>query len=144
MRLATCSYTEFRPDMGTPIRFTVGYPRFLKLDYKIAGWARLISPTKDMLSLPKDAYTLAYRRILAGAGVDAIRRQLADLTDGTDVAVLLCFERLNERAKNGGENWCHRTMFAAWWQERTGEEVLELGAHPVPTIDPYPSATLFD
>jgi hypothetical protein len=131
MKLFTCSYTEFRENMGVPVRFTVGYPRFLKLDYKIVGWARLPTPTKDILSLPLDAYTVAYRRILNTAGVDAIRAELAKLAPGADRVVLLCYERLNETDKTTGQpKWCHRRIFSTYWEETTGEEVPELGASP--------------
>jgi rubrerythrin len=34
--------------------------------------------------------------------------------------VLLCYENVVK-----GER-CHRRMFAAWWEKRTGEEVPEL------------------
>jgi len=155
--LATCSYTEYRTEMGIPVRFTVGAPRW-RLPYTLAGVARLCTPTRAMLSLPKDAYALAYRRHLAaaegsGRGLDAIAAELVrlavdahleDRPEGEQRLVLLCFERLNETAKGGGENWCHRSMFAAWWTEQTGQEVPELGAHFVPRTDvsmlPWPAS----
>jgi len=128
--LATCTYQEFRADMaGAPVRSTVGYPRF-SLTYTLAGHARLIAPQRPMLNLPKDAFMLSYRRLLDRAGVDAIRQELINIVGAGNRAVLLCFDRLDRPTKDGGENWCHRTMFAAWWQEKTGEEVPELGATP--------------
>jgi len=35
--------------------------------------------------------------------------------------VLLCWEDI----RKPGE-WCHRTMFAEWWAEHSGQGVLEL------------------
>jgi hypothetical protein len=129
MTLATCSYTEFRTDMGVPVRFTVGAPRW-RLPYTIAGHAKLITPTRAMLSLPYDAYSLTYRRNLDAVGVQAIRDELAAIA-GSGQVVLLCYERLNERDKTSGEpKWCHRSIWATWWQDRTGEQVPELGAQP--------------
>jgi len=125
IRLATCSYTEFRPHMGVPVRFTAGPPRW-PLSYQLAGHAKLITPRREMLSLPIDAYTLAYRRMLHMATVDRIAAELVRICGTPDEPiVLLCFERLNEPGK-----WCHRTIFAAWWLDKTGHIVAELGAHP--------------
>jgi hypothetical protein len=133
MQLATCTYQEFTPGMGAPIRTTAGAPRFA-LGYQLAGHARLITPTRQLLAqnLPRDAYEFQYRRLLNGQGIDRIYAELSGLAAriGADRLVLLCFDRLNKP-----ENWCHRTMFAAWYLENTGEEVTELGALP-PTTPP--------
>jgi hypothetical protein len=131
--LATCSYSEFRSDMGVPIRFTAGYPRFLKLDYRIAGHAKLVTPTRATLALGADkgAYTVAYLRQLEEAGIDAIRDEIRRITDGRGRAVLLCFERLNETDRTTRQpKWCHRTIFANWVMRQAGEDVPELGAVP--------------
>lgn len=137
--LATCSYTEFRPEMGLPVRFTVGAPRW-KLSYTIAGAAKLITPRRDMLSLAEDAYTFRYLQILNGAGVAAIGGELAGIVaaaGGAKRVVLLCFERLAEPPKAGqAHNWCHRSLFGAWWKAATGQDVPELGALPA-TGRPY-------
>lgn len=136
LKLATCTYQEFTPAMGIPIRTTVGHPRF-KLSYQLAGHARLITPTRPMLGLPEDAYTLTYRRHLDAAGVDRILAELAAIAATGEpgrTLVLLCFDRLNVEG-----NWCHRTFFATWFQEKTGQDVPELGARPCPA-----SPTLFD
>ena len=36
-------------------------------------------------------------------------------------AVLLCYEDVHKEGV-----WCHRQIFAAWWQEQTGKVVSEL------------------
>jgi len=128
IRLATCTYQEFQPGMGTPVRTTVGAPRF-PLTYTLAGHATLITPTRPMLRLPRDTYTTAYLRHLDRAGVDAIAEELdriAAAHPGRRL-VLLCFDRLD---KPGA--WCHRTLFAVWWEQHTGLHVPELGAQPQP------------
>ncbi|MFS1304480.1 hypothetical protein [Streptosporangium longisporum] len=112
------------------MRTTVGAPRFA-LEYTLLGPARLITPTRAMLGLPQDAYQLAYRRLLNATGAARIHAELAGIAAAADAVtgrssarlVLLCFDRLDKR---GG--WCHRTMFAAWWLEQTGQELPELGA----------------
>jgi hypothetical protein len=149
LTLATCSYLEFTHDMGTPIRFTFGYPRFLKLAYKIAGHAKLITPTRAILDIgAQDAYALAYRRHLNDQGTAAIRDELTRLVPGGGQVVLLCFERLNEvDKKTHAPKWCHRTIFGEWWTEQTGDNVPELGNHthttPTPTEPAEEPLTLF-
>lgn len=131
MELATCTYQEFTPDMGAPIRTTAGHPRF-PLGYELAGHARLVTPTRELLAqnLPRDAYEFSYRRILNSYGIDRIYAELAGLAARNAGArlVLLCFDRF-DRLKPA-DAWCHRRMLATWWLEQTGEEVPELGAQP--------------
>ena len=55
-------------------------------------------------------------------GADYIRKLLAGYELlGRDV-VLLCYEDV----RKGESDWCHRTIFADWWQEKTGEVIPEL------------------
>ncbi|MFJ7489706.1 hypothetical protein ACIQZB_00345 [Streptomyces sp. NPDC097727] len=127
MQLATCTYQEFTPTMGAPIRTTAGAPRW-SLGYQLAGHAKLITPTRELLAanLPEDAYEFSYRRILNGHGIDRIHAELATLAARTGGArlVLLCFDKMNKP-----ENWCHRRMLAAYWLEQTGDEIPELGVN---------------
>lgn len=57
-------------------------------------------------------------------GVDRLRRAFERLAreHGGQRLVLLCFE--------ADVSECHRGQFARWWQERTGQEVPELGGWP--------------
>ena len=122
LRLATCSYSEFRPTIRVPVRFTAGHPRW-RLPYELAGKAPLITPTRAMLAMSDEEYVVAYRKQLDDAGVDAIADELVRFRYEDGPVVLLCFENLSKP-----DLWCHRTLFAAWWQEQTGDEVPELGA----------------
>ncbi|MBT2453276.1 hypothetical protein [Streptomyces sp. ISL-86] len=138
LRLATCTYQEFAPHMGTPVRTTVGYPRF-SLSYQLGGHAKLITPTRDLLKInAQDAYEFSYRRLLNGNGLDNIRRELMSIAGANDLdspLVLLCFDRLDKLTPP--DNWCHRSHFAKWWTEQTEQEVPELGgrsAAPAPTL----------
>ncbi|GAA2657465.1 hypothetical protein [Nonomuraea recticatena] len=122
--LATCTYQEFVPAMGHPVRTTVGHPRFFR--YELAGHAKLITPRREFLQRPFDAYTLLYRRHLDGTGLDAILAEFADMAARHEPGrplVLLCFDKLDEEG-----SWCHRSMFRQWYQEQTGETIPELGA----------------
>jgi len=132
MQLFTSRYQRFRPSQGAPVRTTVGAPRF-QLNYELAGEARLLMPSYAMLKLAEEPYRAIYRERLEAAGVDAIRRQLEAIAVAAhaDRLVLLCFCDLSAPAPDG---WCHRRMFAQWWQERTGEAVPELAEQPDPTL----------
>lgn len=129
---ATCSYTEFTPDMGLPVRISVGHPRF-KLAYRPYVMPTL-APTRTILALTGQGdYAAAFRAKLDRIGVPGVRadaervyREAGEGADGPTL-VLLCFERLNEPGK-----WCHRTMVSEWIMKMTGETVPELGAPPAP------------
>ncbi|MEC3995184.1 hypothetical protein VSR01_17245 [Actinacidiphila sp. DG2A-62] len=130
LRLATCTYQEFAPHMGTPVRTTAGHPRF-PLSYQLGGHARLITPTRDLLKINvQDAYEWGYRRLLNGHGFQRIEQELAGIAGANELdspLVLLCFDRLDRLTPP--DDWCHRLHFAKWWTEQTGDEVPELGAH---------------
>ena len=106
-----------------PIRISVGIPRYY------GAWARSV-PCVNALApwgliggkaAPKSkrGFKSRYIERLEEAGVEEIRKQLAEAADqsGRPLA-LLCYENLDK-------SWCHRRMFAAWWQEQTGEKVPE-------------------
>ncbi|MFD0783878.1 hypothetical protein ACFQZ8_08120 [Micromonospora azadirachtae] len=136
LQLFTNRYQRFRPDQGAPVRTTVGKPRF-QLPYDVAGFARLLAPTYGMLRMQEGPYRHIYLERLEAAGVDLISEQLAEIADaaGNDRLVLLCFCDLNVPPP---DNWCHRRMFAAWWEDQTGNEVSELDRRRE-----TPAATLF-
>lgn len=135
-QLFTCSYSEYHPDMGVAVRITLGRPRGRVIpDADI----RELAPRGWYWNASDEEFLKAYRDQLDRYGVEHLSKIFTQLTEFGSGAplVLLCFERLN---KTPG---CHRRMFAQWWQERTGEEVPELGAKPVtrrkpPTEDPLP------
>lgn len=132
IELATCTYQEFQPSMGAAVRTTVGAPRF-PLTYPLAGWARLVTPTRAMLSLDRGPYRDAYLKRLEQTGWHRIHAELEQLTETARGRrlVLLCFDRLDQPG-----SWCHRTMLAEWLAEHTGSEVPELGAVPRPEPPP--------
>lgn len=130
--LATCSFQEFHPSMGAPIRTTVGAPRY-PLGYDLAGHWLAVTPIRSFLGQPEAIYRDLYRRMLDQVGIKRLVRETHDLAAkaGSERLVLLCFDRL---AKADG--WCHRTMLAEWWLERTGEVVPELGDVHDPASEP--------
>ncbi|MFG3602549.1 hypothetical protein [Micromonospora chersina] len=131
LHLFTNRYQRFRPDQGAPVRTTVGKPRF-DLPYDLAGFARLLAPSYAMLRMAEGPYRHIYLERLEAAGVDLISEQLAEIADmaGSDRLVLLCFCDLTVPPP---DNWCHRRMFAAWWEDQTNKEVPELDRRREPS-----------
>lgn len=127
LELSTCSYPEMRPEFGVPVRTSNGYPRY-RLKYELTEKMPALYPPRPIMNLPLAQFTVAYR--------DHLDRRTADITHdlvvirrrnpGPMPLVLLCFEQL---WKPGSDD-CHRTVFAQWWTDRTGQIVPELGRTP--------------
>ncbi len=121
--LFTHRYQDFEPSMGVPVRITLGAPRWT-LPYSLEHQVREAAPSREYFGSARPVYEAAYRAQLDRHGVKfyASRFQGIAKAAGDLRLVLLCFEDLSKP-----DQWCHRRMFAAWWKERTGEKVRELG-----------------
>jgi hypothetical protein len=131
--LATCSFPEMRPEFGLPVRTSNGYPRY-KLKYELPGDQKIpeLMPHRSYMHGPAETFHVRYRQQMDDLGVDKISRIFADLrtTYGAERLVLLCFEQLWQPKNAAG---CHRSSFAAWWLDQTGEIIPELGK-PAPVL----------
>lgn len=133
-----------------PVRTSVGKPRFMP---EAGEWAFLscLAPYGLLKVDDRDQFAEQYRLRLAKHGLEAIDYALRSLhecqTPGSWQATppedrkplaLLCYEDLD-----AGE-WCHRRLFAEWWQEQTGQAIEDLNtaealrqlahnAHPEPS-----------
>lgn len=105
-----------------PVRTTIGAPKF-PLGYELAGSVAMLAPYGLFSIGDRVEFEAAYRARLDRFGVEKIRRVLVAIARdaGAEGVVLLCFEDVGDEGQ-----WCHRTIFAAWWREHTGEEVIEL------------------
>jgi hypothetical protein len=104
-----------------PVGISRGVPRF-KLPYRYR-MLRLLSPTRETFSIRNaEAFERAYLSHLQELGVKQITDRLRQISceHGGSPLALLCYEDVHD-----GE-FCHRRMFASWWKEQTGQEVLEL------------------
>lgn len=126
MLLATCSYSQYTPDMGVPVGTSVGkHPRFTHAEQADAlkPWTVFRKMDDRPLSEQRDRY---WRQL--DDTEQRVARTLQDLTaryPGHRL-VLLCWERLD------GTNECHRRWAADWFTQR-GLTVPEL-APPPPTL----------
>lgn len=107
-----------QPERRTIIGITLGAPRF-RLPYPLAGNLKMLAPHYSYFRSEYDVYRPRYRSQLDRLGVPRILQALNELSGGEDV-VLLCYENL------ATDTWCHRTMFAEWWEEQTGQLVADL------------------
>jgi uncharacterized protein YeaO (DUF488 family) len=119
--LATACYATFRPDLGVPVRTSVGSPRrFVPHEY-VADLAPYgVFKNKALEAQGRQAKYDAYVKRLDDHR-EAIEVRLDDLTEayGGETLVLLCYE------KNADE--CHRRWAAGWFEMRYGIEVPEVG-----------------
>lgn len=100
----------------TPVGVTVGVPRF-SLPYRY-HMVKELAPTGLTRVDDENEFTRLYTKRLDAIGVDKIRERLVQAGHGGPV-VLLCFEDTDK-------DFCHRTVFARWWKQKTGEDVREL------------------
>ena len=59
-----------------------------------------------------------YRERLDAVGIEEVGRRLQEATQGADEAVLFCHEKAPDK-------FCHRMVFAEWYEEQTGEVIEE-------------------
>lgn len=121
------SNPELKTGKYTAVRISVGSPRW-QVGYPISGAIEELMP-KGIFGKyeTKAAFEVEYRKRLEFFGAEHINKLLtAYAIQGKDV-VLLCYEDV----RKGDDDWCHRTIFASWWFEKTGEIIQEL-------VDPSP------
>lgn len=109
----------------TLVRISLGRPKWVPTSRTatipyIAG----LAPAGTLFDLEGEEFEQRYRARLDGFGVERVERRFREVADSYSgrPLVLLCFE------KSPGD--CHRSSFARWWQERTGEVVPEYGCIP--------------
>ncbi|MET7816069.1 hypothetical protein ABZT26_35180 [Streptomyces sp. NPDC005395] len=116
VRLATCSYPEFRPEMGIPVRATLGAPRF-SLGYVLGGVMPDATPERWFMGQPYEDFRRRMRHKLHKLTIHRFMERAQAIGDAHGkpdaTIVLLCFE--NGRNKKG---WCHRALVAEWLEEQ--------------------------
>lgn len=122
MQIATCSYADWRAGMGTPVRITLGTPRWKPPGRGHWLYVAELAPRPWYFRKSREEFERHYRAQLDRLAGD-IEAKLGWLADAYGPLTLCCYERdITDPAQ-----WCHRRQWASWWQERTGNEVPELG-----------------
>lgn len=106
------------------VGISLGIPKF-PLGYTIEQQCYSLAPKGYMLKMELDVFKEAYCKKLEGIGTDRIismvmRFEEIAAAEGKEL-VLLCYEDVRIP-----EDWCHRTVFAQWYCEQTGEIIQEL------------------
>lgn len=137
MAIYTARYgnKRLREDGYFPVGISLGTPKF-KLGYDLRDQCYALAPKGFMLKMEYGPYREAYFGKLEAIGTNKIigivQRLDARAQEEGKSLVLLCYEDLRKP-----ENWCHRTLFAEWWQAKTGEVIEELEeAEPLKTKPP--------
>lgn len=125
MELATCSYSEFKTEMGYPVRISIGSPRF-KTNYELKDNHWSLTPRASYLRASDAVFYGSLEDQMSKRGAQKIWDDLLVISKraGQERLVLLCFERLDRRDD------CHRTFVAKWMGQQLGIEIPELGATP--------------
>lgn len=100
----------------------LGAPRGAPAGYRLD---RTLAPTRAMLDMPLARYEPLYREILAGLDPRAMWDRMHELAGGAE-PVLMCFERPPFTV----ENFCHRRLVAAWFEQELGQVVDEIETQP--------------
>jgi hypothetical protein len=105
-----------------PVRISLGKPRFWKGANELPYVSELM-PHGDLFKIEdRGEFTEAFIVRLDRYGADRIRGRFAELGSSyRKPLVLMCFELCEEP-----DDWCHRQVFAEWWQARTGQHVSEV------------------
>ena len=123
------SNKELSNDKYYPVGISIGQPRF-RLGYELREQCYSLAPKGYMLNLDLESFKSAYYDKLDEIGTEKIISIVKRLDERAQKEekdlVLLCFEDVRLP-----EDWCHRTVFAEWWAENTGELIKEL-SDPTP------------
>ena len=107
-----------------PVGISIGTPKW-PLGYELQGQCYALAPKGYMMNMEPEPFRKAYFEKLDEIGtkkVIAIVRQLQNMAEARgETLVLLCYEDIRLE-----DQWCHRTLFAEWWKDKTGEEISEL------------------
>ena len=126
MAIMTSRYgnKELRNDGYYPVGISLGKPKY-QTGYEIREQCYALAPKGHMLKMAYEPYREAYFKKLEEIGADKIigivQRMDERAQEEGKTLVLLCFEDIRKP-----DQWCHRTLFAEWWEKKTGEVISEL------------------
>jgi hypothetical protein len=104
-----------------PVGISIGKPKF-PLGYTPV-YMKEAAPWGLREIADNDEFSERYQARLDGIGIDVFQRRFAEISTAHDGRglVLLCFEPAGQ--------FCHRHLFASWFEKQTGEHVPELEGH---------------
>lgn len=121
MIITTGSYAGWRPEHGTPVRVTLGIPRWPRPPGR-ERWIYLaeLAPRPWYFRAAPEKFDRYYLAQLDRLAAD-IETKLGWLAERFEAVSMLCYER-----RITGPSSCHRRLWADWHEARTGQHVPEL------------------
>ncbi|MDL2205330.1 hypothetical protein LJC33_00280 [Eubacteriales bacterium OttesenSCG-928-N13] len=136
MFVSRFSNPELRSGNYAAVRVSLGTPKW-PLGYQVVGEVKYLMPFGLLgANVRKDNFERLYRQRLDAYGPEKIAAVLSRFENLGKPVVLLCYEDVRKP-----DDWCHRTVFAQWWFEQTGEIVDELYDPTTPKIATMPTPT---
>lgn len=128
LRLATCSYRAFTPEMGFPLRTSVGFARGFKHDHEFVSE---LAPYGLLKINDRAEFAPKYAARVASKGPEMLAKlvRIQQAHPG-ETLVICCFEDVHQDGV-----WCHRQVAAEWFRDQLGLELPELSTPG----DPRPS-----
>lgn len=115
------SNPELKTGKYTVVGVTRGAPKF-PLQYQLAGNIMEIAPPGWLFNeYDRAQFTPKYFSNMDRIGVRRIANILTGYEKLGKPVVLCCYEDVRQP-----NEWCHRLVFAEWWQKQTGEVIEEL------------------
>ena len=96
------------------LSISVMFPWYSKIKYE--SYLSL-APTKNMLKMDREGYTVTFDKILSALDPVKVYAQLVNLSQGKDIA-LLCYEK--------DRDVCHRRMVAEWLEKKLQINIKEV------------------
>lgn len=92
------------------------------LPYELSGNIIELAPPGYLFNeYDRKKFTVKYFQHLDRVGFNNIVKRLENMGYGqVEKMILLCFEDIRNP-----ELWCHREVFAEWWEQKTGEKIEE-------------------
>lgn len=126
MYVSRFSNPELKSGAYTAVRISLGIPKW-PLGYEVAGAINDLMPYGLFNKYSHGEFVVRYKERLDRFGVDRIWNDLKPFEALGKPVVLLCYEDVRVEGQT-----CHRTTFAEWWREQTGEIVDELQDPSIP------------
>jgi hypothetical protein len=120
--LFTARYAAMRDAYGVAVQTSVGEPK-MSVDASRKDNFKQLAPYGINFGAPRETFEKRYRERLEKKDLtfyETVFLQIATRHDCGNL-VLLCYEDITKPGK-----WCHRRMFAQWWEDQTGIHVPDI------------------
>lgn len=145
MKIYTSRYSnpELKTGKYTVVGITRGLPKF-SLGYELAGNIADFGPPGWLFhENDRTIFAPKYFEYMDGLGIERVKQMLSRYKlQGKDI-VLCCYEDVRKP-----NEWCHRLVFAEWFERKTGyriDELQDTSGSPKEKDEPkYVQASIFD